>query len=98
MPELFEAAPQPGARAPASDVPEAEREFSRGLEFHRAGQLDQALKHYAKTVGRDPGHAMAWNNMGVVLRRQGKRRAALACYRRAAALKPEDPTHHSNLG
>jgi FkbM family methyltransferase len=77
---------------------EAEREFVRGLELHRADQLDQALKHYARAAALDPGHAMAWNNMGVVLRRQGKRKAAVACYRRAVALKGEDATHHSNLG
>jgi FkbM family methyltransferase len=77
---------------------EAEREFIRGLELHRAEQVDQALKHYAKAAALDPGHAMAWNNMGVILRRQGKRKAAVACYRRAVAIKGNDPTHHSNLG
>ncbi len=77
---------------------EAEREFVRALELHRAEQLDQALRHYAKATALDPHHAMAWNNMGVVLRRQGKRKAALACYRRAAAIGADDPSHQSNLG
>lgn len=77
---------------------EAEREFIRALELHRAEQLDQALKHYAKAAALDPGHAMAWNNMGVLLRRQGKRKAAVACYRRAVAIALDDPSHHSNLG
>ncbi len=85
-----------GARMPVSG--EAEREFIRALELHRAEQLDQALKHYAKAAALDSGHAMAWNNMGVLLRRQGKRKAAAACYRRAVAIAPDDPTHHSNLG
>lgn len=77
---------------------EAEREFVRGLELHRAEQLDQALKHYARAAALDPGHAMAWNNMGVLLRKLGKRKAAVPCYRRAVAIKGDDPTHHSNLG
>ncbi len=85
-----------GARSSSSG--KAEREFIRGLELHRAEQLDQALKHYAKAAALDPGHAMAWNNMGVLLRRQGKRKAAVACYRRAVANQPDDPSHHSNLG
>jgi FkbM family methyltransferase len=76
----------------------AEREFIRGLELHRAEQLDQALKHYAKAAALDPGHAMAWNNMGVLLRKQGKRKPALACYRRAVALAEADASNHSNLG
>ncbi|HXV25327.1 MAG TPA: FkbM family methyltransferase [Alphaproteobacteria bacterium] len=77
---------------------EAEREFVRGLELHRAEQLDQALRYYAKAASLDPDHAMAWNNMGVVLRRQGKRTAALACYRRATAIAADEPSHQSNLG
>jgi len=77
---------------------ESEREFVRAVELHRRDQLDQALRHYARAAALDPGHAMAWNNMGVVLRRQGRRPAAIACYRRAVALKPADPTHRSNLG
>jgi FkbM family methyltransferase len=89
---LAPAVPRP---QPAS---EAEREFVRGLELHRAEQTDQALKHYARAAALDPRHAMAWNNMGVLLRRQGKRKAAVACYRRAVAIKGDDATHHSNLG
>ena len=76
----------------------AEREFIRGLELHRAEQLDQALKHHARAAALDPGHAMAWNNMGVLLRKQGKRKPALACYRRAVALAEADASNHSNLG
>ncbi len=77
---------------------EAEREFVRARELHRAEQIEPALKHYARAAALDLGHAMAWNNMGVILRRQGKRKAALACYRRAVAIKPDDPSHQSNLG
>jgi FkbM family methyltransferase len=89
---------QPLAPSAAQALAEAEREFTRGIELHRAEQVDQALKHYAKAAALDPGHAMAWNNMGVILRRQGRRKAAVACYRRAVALKPDDPSNHSNLG
>ena len=84
--------------APSTDSEEAEREFIRGLELHRAEQLEQALKHYGNAATLDPRHAMAWNNMGVILRRQGKRKAAVTCYRRAVAILPKDSTHHSNLG
>ena len=93
-----EAAALAGPAQPGRGASPAEREFIRGLELHRADQLEQALKHYAKAAALDPGHAKAWNNMGVLLRKQAKRKSALACYRRAAALAEADASNQSNLG
>ena len=40
----------------------------------------------------------ARNNLGTVLRDQGKLTEAAACYERTLALKPDYPDAHNNLG
>jgi len=42
--------------------------------------------------------AEVYNNLGVTLRSQGKLEAAIACYQRSLALRPNHPDVYSNLG
>ena len=45
-----------------------------------------------------PDFAEAHNNLGLVLREQGRPDEAVACYRRAVELKPDYVETHNNLG
>ena len=76
----------------------AEREFVRGLELQRRGELDVARRAYARALAIDPRHRNALNNLGVALRSQGRLEAAVVVYRRALALDPDNPGLHTNLG
>ena len=53
----------------------------------------------ASTRGsRSTRHRQGWNNLGIVRQRQGNAAAALACFQRAVAIKPDFATAHANLG
>ena len=46
----------------------------------------------------EPRSAEAQNNLGIVLREQGKLQEAIACYEKAFAIKPDYAEAYSNLG
>lgn len=77
---------------------EALRIFGFAVEQHRIGNLDDALRGYARTLSLDPGMVDAYNNLGVALRAQGKYVAAVAAYQRALAIRPDNPGVYSNMG
>ncbi|SMF10104.1 Tetratricopeptide repeat-containing protein [Tistlia consotensis] len=87
----------PDGQGPSPDL-EAERIFTRAVEVHKSGRVVEAVRHYADALARDPGHVQALNNLGVLLRGQGKQAAAEACYRRALALAPGNASLSNNLG
>ena len=72
---------------------------------HQAGQLAEAERHYRKILASDRKHigstdllAIIANNLGNVLKEQGKLDNAVAQYHRALALKPDFAEAHNNLG
>ncbi len=94
----WEAEAEAGRPGDAAADHEAERIFARAVEVHRAGRVVEAVRHYAEALARDPAHIQALNNLGVLLRGQGKQAAAEACYRRALALAPGNASLSNNLG
>ena len=74
------------------------RLFNRAAEMHRAGQLDDAVAAYGKSLLLNPRQPDVYNNMGVALRNLGKLEAAIACYRRSLVLKPNNSGVYSNMG
>ena len=64
----------------------AQRIFEKAVIAHRAGQLDEAIAGYVRTLDIDSDYSQALNNTGVTLRAQGAFHAAAASYRRAIAL------------
>ncbi len=52
---------------------------------------------YRQAIKRDPAYAEAYNNLGNTLKDEGNLDDAVASFRRAMQLKPDDHTAHSNL-
>lgn len=96
--ETAPAVPEEGEAESAAAQTEAERDFTRGVELHRGGRLDEAVEAYARAVTHRPDHILALNNLAVALRGKGRFGAAEVAYRRALAAAPDNPGLHSNLG
>ena len=91
-------APKPAGPDAAAYAREAVRLFALGVDLHRRGRLNDAVRAYGRALLFNPTIADVYNNLGVVLRMQGKLEAAVACYRRACALKPDAANYQSNMG
>lgn len=68
-------------------------EFARLIQQGRYLELEQAA---SRLVGEHPSSGIGWNLLGVAQWQLGK--DAMAALEKAAALLPEDPETHSNLG
>ena len=82
----------------AADTVSVEGLFDLAAAKQRAGDLEGARRAYARVLELEPLHHDALNNLGVLLRAEGKNGAALAAQERALALKPDDPALLANHG
>ena len=60
--------------------------------------MDEACATYKQVLTIKPDHPEGYNNLGVVLKEQGKRDEARDAYQRAIALNSENAEAHYNLG
>ena len=60
-------------------------------------QLDSALIALKDATGREPGNAVAWNNLGVLYERRGQINDAIASYKAALKANPSDIDAKANL-
>ncbi|MDT9236694.1 tetratricopeptide repeat protein, partial [Limnospira sp. PMC 917.15] len=72
-------------------------DFSRGNEFLRNGQLEEAIAAYQKAIGQNRDFYLAYQNLGEALEKLGRFDEAIAAYRRAVELKPEAAWSYVNL-
>jgi serine/threonine-protein kinase len=63
-----------------------------------AGQLDEAIACYERTVRNFPAYAPAHNNLGLALKAKGKHDEAFVSFQRALTIDPQFAPAHSNLG
>ena len=63
-----------------------------------AGNLDAAAAALQRATERSPDYAVAWNELGLVRRAQGKFTDAKAAYTKAIALDASYAPTHRNLG
>jgi tetratricopeptide (TPR) repeat protein len=52
------------------------------------GRWPEAVEHYHRALGLDPGYADAYFNLGLTLADAGQMRQAVACYEQALRLQP----------
>jgi tetratricopeptide (TPR) repeat protein len=60
----------------------------RAAILQAAGRGTEALENYASVTARQPGHAEAWYNQGVVLSGLARQEEAVAAFDRALAIQP----------
>jgi Flp pilus assembly protein TadD len=79
-----------------------EREFKQRVDAARAaldaGRPLEAADIFSELAREFPLHPLPHANLGMILRRLGKSEAAVASYRRALTLAPDNPNMMSSLG
>src|SRR5262245_5784853 len=74
----------------AARTPEAAELGYLGYHDLEAGRDWRAAERYERALGREPGRADWWFNLGVARQRLGRPEAAVEAYRRAAELRPQE--------
>jgi predicted O-linked N-acetylglucosamine transferase (SPINDLY family) len=72
--------------------------YALALQHHQAGQLRQAEHLYRQILQADPGHAEAYQLLGVIAYQMGSFGQAIALIGHAISLNPLIPGYYSNLG
>jgi Flp pilus assembly protein TadD len=67
-------------------------------QTHRDGSLEDSEQALKRATALDPSNALAWTELGVTLRQQGKFADARAAYEHALAANPDYAPAHRNLG
>ncbi len=76
----------------------AEARYCLGVAYARTGRFAEAVRALeAVTRQLDPRRAEAWNNLGVLYRRQGDAIGAEKCFREALRLDPDFSVARRNL-
>lgn len=69
-----------------------------GEALTKAGENDEAMRHYRETLRINPSSAAAINNLGVLLRQRGDSTEATRHFQRALGIDPFFSEAHVNLG
>jgi tetratricopeptide (TPR) repeat protein len=70
-------------------MPDARDLFSEATELVELGRLDEALALFQALLKTDSNNATLWNNIGIILFRQGKYRDAVNSFGQATDVDPE---------
>lgn len=70
----------------------------QGKAYHLNGQMEKAIKSYELALEFNPSFAAAWNNKGIIFKKQGKIKKAEECYKKALKLEPKYIIAWLNLG
>lgn len=90
-PERSKVASQPQSTTKASDL------YEEARRLHKSGRLQEAMGLYQKSLGLDPNHVDALNNLGVICIHNRKFTAARASFAKAIRLRPDCVDAHYNL-
>ena len=78
------AEPPPATRAAeAPTLSPAQIHFTIGLEYHKQGQLDEAVVRYRQAIEHDPRFSLAYYNLGLVYLAKGRTALASGAFRSA---------------
>jgi predicted O-linked N-acetylglucosamine transferase (SPINDLY family) len=77
---------------------ETRKLFLAARSHHQGGRLEQARDLSCRVLAADPGHAGAWQILGLIARGAGDLKLGVRCLEQAAALARSEPQYHCNLG
>lgn len=72
--------------------------FQTALDYHRAGEIEPAVRLYRRVLRIEPRHAEVLHLLGVAALQQNRYQAAVDTIRRAIDQDAANPLYHSNLG
>jgi tetratricopeptide (TPR) repeat protein len=72
--------------------------LSFGIAFSEYGYADEAQAAFQHAIDGDPGHEVAWFNLGTIYLNKKMYREARKCLNEAAHLNPQDSDAWNNLG
>ncbi len=81
----------------SSDIPAAEEAYNRAWDSFDRGDLDQAEQLYGKAIELDPGFCDAMDNLGLLLRQEGRLDEAISWYKASLEVLPSNATALQNL-
>lgn len=84
-------------RYPMSDKSAAAR-YARAAAFFRSAQLDRALPEIDSLIAEKPTYPYYWELKGQILLESSRAKEAVAPYRRAVELAPDEPLIRASLG
>ncbi|MCC6659299.1 MAG: tetratricopeptide repeat protein [Phycisphaerales bacterium] len=77
---------------------EAHRLAAQAEDARKSGNNDRAIDLNRQSITAYPDLAFAWNNLGALLMGKQQNMDAVAAFKRAAELTPEDPRPVANIG
>jgi len=69
-----------------------------GVALEKAGQTDEAIRHYQEAIRRSPNYRKAHYNLGIALEGQGRTDEAMACYQKVLRIDPNQARTRYSLG
>ena len=81
-----------------SERGEVEELLARALEAFHSAEFDQARQLLERLLSAEPGHARAWQTLGICHLETGRAPLGLEALERAVAAEPANPDHHYWLG
>jgi len=70
-------------------MPDSQDQFTQATELVELGRLDEAITLFRALLKTDSNNATIWNNLGIILFRQGKYRDAVNAFGQATDTDPE---------
>lgn len=88
--------PKP-VQQPPKPVRSSEDLYKEALQLANAGKTDDAIKRLEELLEQDRGHAIAHNDLGVLLQKRGERDKSRQHHEEAARLQPANKVFLKNL-
>jgi len=70
-------------------MPDSQDLFTQATELVELGRLDEALAIFQALLKTDSNNATVWNNLGIILFRQGKYREAVNAFGQVTEINPQ---------